>query len=152
MIQIEHHTGAVPPDTDATTLYLECWGILTPYRAQKKMGTMYRAGFEQAVAEGRLHVVRDEAGLLIGFMQVSLKKRLNCISVDRIAVRGSNLRQGVGTRLMEIAKDIANEKKIPLRLRVANTNPGAIAFYKTFGMTVVETSSLTSAMQTGVSQ
>ncbi|WP_422658652.1 GNAT family N-acetyltransferase [Paenibacillus sp. EC2-1] len=51
-----------------------------------------------------------------------------------IAIHPSYQRKGLGSRLMQAAKDMARlEHKRKLRLRVLSSNPGAISFYKTCG-------------------
>ena len=138
-----------PPGSSSSgldALYLECWSILTPYRKSGKMGTLYRVGFEKSVRDGRFYLVLNENGLLLGFMQLSVKKRLLCLSVDRVAVRKTSLRKGIGTQLLAVAKAQADAKSMPLRLRVANTNSDALAFYTALGFQPVETSALTTAL------
>lgn len=138
-------TAAPPAHLD--TLYRECWEVLKPHLVSGKMGPLYRAGFDTAVRDGRLYTVRDDAGLLLAFLQVSTKPRLKCLNVDRVAVREGFQRRGLGRVLLEKAWTLAKEKNTLLRLRVANTNADAVAFYTRLGFTSVESSKLTTAMQ-----
>ena len=141
---------SAPLDPDLISVaYRECWDLLKPHLAAKKMGPLYRAGFDSAAKEGRLFFVRDENSTLLAFLQVSEKSRLSCLSVDRLAVREGYQRQGIGTVLLAKAWSLAQAKSRPLRLRVANTNAEAILFYTRLGLQTVESSELTSAMEIG---
>lgn len=142
-----------PLDPDAIDLVEPLWNAMRehhastmpqhgPVRSREESWEMRRGRYAEWLAEPASFalVARDEAGAVVGYAVVTdlgpettfRRDRVGCL--ESIVVLPSARRSGVGSALMQAAREGAAARGIPeLTLTVFSANASALAFYARHG-------------------
>ena len=145
--EIERLGALAPRDLDdLVSLLIECvdggasMGYLAPLPVADATGYWRSVGDELGGGSRILIVARDTpGGRIVGSAQLSIATRPNGryrAEVQKVMVRPSHRRRGLGTRLMAEVETVARERGVRLlHLDTSEGPSGARALYETLGYT-----------------
>ena len=103
------------------------------FNPEKDYDKLFQPHWEQVKAWG---IVED--GRLIAALETAVEEWSNRLRVTELWIDDAYRRQGIGTALMDIAVNRAREeKRRAVMLETQSRNENAIAFYLTYGFTLI---------------
>ncbi|HEX9496091.1 MAG TPA: GNAT family N-acetyltransferase [Candidatus Limnocylindria bacterium] len=132
--QIEQLTARIAPTdlADLVSLFVECvdgggsMGYLAPLPVQESAG-YWRTIVAELSGGYRILIVAREAGRIVGSAQLNIASRPNGrhrAEVQKVMVRPSHRRRGLGTQLMTELESLARERGITLLHLDTSEGPG----------------------------